>query len=166
MRLVGKSNDLLVKLVEWHKDDVMRISFGGQSVPMGDTTVYNYFDLLYNDGDSFAVGVESNTGDIVGAYLIEDVDTRTQRCKMHFIFEESARGKCLKLSATAIVNFLFNEKHLRHLYGTICATNDNALSFVAGMGWERVAVLPEYYCMAGKWEDGVMVHLTPELREF
>jgi len=166
MRLVGKDKQLLDKMVEWQKDDVMRLKTNGTSVPYSEDYVRAYFDQTYDGHLNMLVGVESDSGTIVGAFMLDDIDRRNLRCYMHLQFEECARGSCSKSACTAIVNFAFQELHLKQLLGIISEDNTTALRFVEKMGWRKVAVLPEYYSGTMGFKDGIMVRLIPEWRNF
>lgn len=166
MRLVGKDDQLLDKMVEWQKDDVMRLKCNGMTVPQGDQYIRTFFDATYDGYVNMLVGVESDSGQIVGAFMLEDIDRRNQRCYMHFQFEEVARGKCLRNAWLSIVNFIFKELHMRQFLGIICADNTPALRFVKKMGCREMTVMPDYYSGSMGFKDGVLLRMTPDWRNF
>jgi len=166
MRLIGKSEVLLEQMVLWQRDDVMRIKCNGTTVPLSDDFVRTYYDQHYDGYQNMLVGVESDSQEIVGAFLIEDIDRRNCRCYMHIQFSPQGRQKCLKTACTSMANFTFTELHMRQILGIISEDNVPALRFIDKMGWKRISIMPDYFSSSFGWKDGILVRLVPEWRKF
>jgi len=164
MKLIPKTPDLLNKLYEWSLDPIMQKCLGFPSVPMDYVSFTNYFDRKYNGGSNILIGVVGDSGDIHGCYLVE-CNEKDRRAKVDFVFDVTGRGKILHSSVRAFYDYMFNERYFLTLWGEISVNNQTSYNCAKKMGWEDVALLPDYFNEGGNFTDAHLIRLTREMRE-
>ena len=141
----------------------MRIAMGGLSVPLPAIDCYNYYDRKYM-GNNFLVGVESKAGYIKGCFFVDDFDTRSRRCQLHFAFDPGYIRA--KQAGSAMADYLFKELNIKQVHGIICETNEPAIQVVGRMGWKSIGRLPEYFHTIYGWKTGYHYYLEDNFRRF
>ena len=164
MKLIPKTPELLNKIYEWNMDSRMRKCLGFPSVPMDYSSCINYFDIKYDGNSCILIGVQGDSGNIHGCYMV-DIDEMNRRAKVHFAFDEPGRGKLLMKSVKAFYDYMFFERRIDSLYGEISTSNCISYKCAKNMGWEDVCTLPEYFNEQGQMVDAYLIRLTNKLRK-
>lgn len=164
MRLIPKSNELIQKLYEWNLDEEMRLKQNGFSLAYDWETCAQFYNSTYDGHHNILVGVQGDSGDIVGVYMIEGVDKRNLRCQMHYAFCKEGRGKPLLESYKIVMDYVFKELHMQTVYGTIAANNQKAMTFIEKVGWKKIAELPQYFSTPIGFIPGCLFFVTQDMR--
>jgi len=166
MEFIPKCDELFEALYQWNLDKDMREAQNGYSIPSSRGHCFGFYDALYDGTDNILLGVVGDSGEIVGAFMIEDIDRDNLNCEMHFVFSPEGRSKVFKTACSKVIDFVFNELNIVKVYGKIAIDNLNANVFVSRMGWTKLCVLESYYKTAKGFMDANLYVLTPRTRVF
>lgn len=163
MKLLPKCEAVLAKLYEWNLDEEMSVALGFPSIPMDSNNCYNYFNDKYDGYGNMLIGVQGDSGEIHGCYLVH-FNEKDRRVKMDIAFDKVGRGKLLIEATSKCFDYVFNERAVLSIYGEISVSNKLSYNFAKRIGFRDVCILPGYFNERGSMIDAHLIRLTNDNR--
>ena len=159
MRIIPKCGELLDFLWQTELDDAIRIKTGGDLLPRDARTCKTAFDSQYNGLDAVLLGVQSDSGEIVGAYFVEAIDHRNHRCLIHVEFKQG-HERISGASWEVVKKYLRDTLEIERVFAEIAVDNPHALEYAKRQGFCELSVLPSYYRRGrNRFVDGALLYL-------
>lgn len=148
LKLVPYSETVFQALFAWQNDDEIRKDMGGLSVPMReDELVFMYQQFLL--GTNAVLGVETEEGIIVGAFLMDSISPRHKRMNVHIVFDREYRRHVAE-GCKLFMDYVFNEKNIDWLHCYIGMKNEQSINLVEKLGFIKRSIITDYF----NFQDG------------
>ena len=143
LKLVPYSEKVFEAMYAWQTDEEIRKDMGGLSVPMReDEMLFSYQQFL--TGNNAVLGVGTEEGKIVGAFIMEKIEPRHKRLEVHIVFDKEFLrhvGESCKL----FLDYIFNERHFDWVIAYIGINNEKSNNLVERLGFVKRGILPDYF---------------------
>lgn len=164
MKLVPFDRSLFEKLYEWQLDDDIRKSMGGMSVPLTEGELEAEYTMFLT-GKTRVYGVALDSGEIVGAFMLENILLRHKRFDMHIVFDPKhavhVRGGC-----TLFLDHMFKENNFTWAHCIIPEGNSKVQNLLERGGAKKRCTIPEYYNFSDGIVSGHLYSLHKNKRKF
>lgn len=163
LKLVPYSEEVFNKLFEWQNDDEMRKTMGGLSIPLKEEEMFHQYNQFLN-GNSAVLGVATEEGTIIGAFIMEQVQPRHKRLHTHIVFEPDY-FRHVKEGCKLFLDYIFNENNFEYLHCIVAASQKNTLNLIKKIGFRETCIVKNYFNFADGWVSGHFYHLTKTKRK-
>lgn len=150
MKLVPYSENVFKAMYAWQEDEATRKNMGGLSVPMREDELLFAHQQFLN-GNNAVLGVSTEEGTIVGAFMMEQIHPRHKRMNIHYVFDKE-HLRHVKEGFTLFLDFVFNEQNMEWLHVYISINNEPSCNVVEKLGFIKRCTIPEYF----NFSDGVV----------
>ncbi len=164
MQLIEFRNTVLDKIFLWYEDYDFRRMIGGPSVKPGPEEIKAHYLYKYDGKRGTVIGVEAENGEIIGAFFIEELDSKNKRCYLHVIFDPNKKRHA-KRATRLFFDWMFLENEFKQMCCIIPMTNTVAHNFVSKLGFKKKCVIPDYYLLSNGWNHGVFYSLMQKDRK-
>jgi len=166
LRLIEKSDLLTEKLADWYTESAEnRVDMGAiEGYELDWVEVKTHLDHYYSDPTRQLIGAETDKGNIVGSFFLDDLCPVRKRAFTHVFFPKESRGKGLVESYNLFLDYCFITKGLENLYAHTPEYNKKCVHFVNRFGWVQKGELPGYYLYEGKPQKALVMCLNKNTR--
>lgn len=149
MKLVPYSEKVFDAMYKWQSDDETRKDMGGLSVPMReDELMFTHQQFL--NGNNAVLGVATEEGTIVGAFIMEQIQPRHKRLNIHIVFDKEYL-RHVKEGTTLFLDYIFNERNFDWLHCYLGDSQKKSIALAENLGFLKRCTIPEYF----NYSDGV-----------
>lgn len=143
LKLVPFSPTVFDALFNWQNDDELRKQMGGLSVPLREEEL-KFFYQQFLTGNTAILGVSTESGTIIGAFMMENVHKRHGRLEMHFVFDKKFRRHA-KEGFQKFFDYVFKEHGFDWVHVYVPETNEPCRNILQKLGALQRCVIPDYF---------------------
>lgn len=163
LKLVPYSEEVFNKLFEWQNIDEIRKDMGGLSVPMKEAEMFNHYKQFLN-GNSAVLGVKLESGEIIGAFIMEQVHPRHKRLNIHIVFDPKF-SRHVKEGCKMFFDYAFNENSFECIHCVVADVQEKTLKLVNKLGFVKIGTAKNHFNFIDGWSAGHFFMLSKNKRK-